>query len=169
MDVSILGNFSSMTTKSPRKVFIEITHELNEILEEVIVQTASIPKFHIDLSKSSNDITVDVMHARKFGRCYSIQIANEIVNQGISEIEFLSKMNTYIYFHHPGQWLSSDQKAKLYTTIGHNHFMDMTYSIMENTLKHDSPIPCDDETNLEYDRCFNNAIYRVSNSYFGQI
>ena len=62
-----------------------------------------------------------------------------------------------------GQWLSSDSKAKLYTTVSHNHFMDMTYSVTENTLRDESPIPCDDETNFTFDSCFKDAIYKVCN------
>ena len=129
------GNFSLVAGISPRQGYIDITHELSELLEKVVVQTATIPKLYINISKESQDVIIDTMHSRNFGRCYSIQIVKDIVKQGIAEIEFLSKMNTYIYFHHPGQWLSSDQKAKLYTTVGHNHFMDMTYSLTENTLR----------------------------------
>ena len=44
--------------------------------------------------------------------------------------------------------------------------MDMTYSVTENTLRDESPIPCDDETNFTFDSCFNDAIYKVCNKYF---
>ena len=44
--------------------------------------------------------------------------------------------------------------------------MDMTYSVTENTLRDESPIPCDDETNFTFDSCFNDAIYKVCNKWF---
>ena len=56
-----------------------------------------------DVSRDSKDVIIDTMYSRKFGRCYSVQFAKDIVKQGIAEIGFLSKMNTYIYFHHPGR------------------------------------------------------------------
>ena len=56
-----------------------------------------------DVSRDSKDVVIDTMYSRKFGRCYSIRFAKGIVKQGIAEIGFLSKMNTYIYFHHPGR------------------------------------------------------------------
>ena len=37
----------------------------------------------------------------------------------------------------------------------------MTYSVTENTLRDESPIPCDDQTNFTFDSCFNDAIYKV--------
>ena len=42
----------------------------------------------------------------------------------------------------------------------------MTYSVTENTLRDESPIPCDDQTNFTFDSCFNDAIYKVCNKLF---
>ena len=40
-----------MTKLSPRQAHIEITHEVSELLEEVIVQTATNPKLYINISR----------------------------------------------------------------------------------------------------------------------
>ena len=90
-----------MTSKSPRQIFIEITHELNEILEEVIVHTASKPKFNIDLTKGSKDVTIDIMHARKFGRCYSWITPWVLAMSGVSLLvgkqEFLRVVHHFFF------------------------------------------------------------------------
>ena len=74
------------------------TEERGENKKENIFSTS----FFV-VSRDSKYVIIDTMYSRKFGRCYSIQFAKEIVKQGIAEIGFLSKMNTYIYFHHPGR------------------------------------------------------------------
>ena len=96
-------------------MFYEITYGLEELLEKVIVKTET-SKIILDLTEKSKDITHVEMHSRVFGRCHSIQLSNDIVYQGISHIEFAAKMNTYVYFHHPGQLWHS--KSKLYTLTG---------------------------------------------------
>ena len=142
---------------SPKQVFIDITYELHELLEYIIVRTHN-AEVSIDLKEKKKDAKVDIIYYKTFGRCYSIQLGKEIVARGINGIDFLSNMNLFIYFHHPGQFLSMDTKSKLYTLKGRKHFMDMTYSIMKNTLKSESTIPCSGETNFEFDNCFYQAI-----------
>ena len=148
------------TTGTPRQVFIDITYELHELLEYIIVHTDNFSNHDvsIDLKGKSRDAKIDIMPIKTYGRCYSIQLGKKIVAQGVHAIDFLSSMNLYVYFHHPGQFRSIDTKSKLYTRKGQKLFMDMTYSIMENTLKSKSHIPCSDETDFEFDKCFYQAI-----------
>ena len=138
------------TNESPKQVFIDITYELHELLEYIIVHTDNFSNHDvsIDLKEKSNIVKIDTMPIKTFGRCYAIQLGKEIVSQGVHAIDFLSNMNLYVYFHHPGQFLSIDTKSKLYTLKGRNHFMDMTYSIMKNTLRSESTIPCSGDTNF---------------------
>ena len=148
------------TNRAPKQVFIDITYELHELLESIIVRTNNVSKLEvsIDLNEKSKDAKIDSLPTKTFGRCHSIQLGEEIVAQGVASIEFLSSMNLYVYFHHPGQFWSLDSTSKLYTVKGRKHFMDMTYSIMKNTLKSESTIPCSDETNSEFDNCFYQSI-----------
>ena len=111
-----LGNFSSTTNKSSWEVFSEVTYGLDELLEKTTVITEN-SKVILDLTENSKDVTLVEMNSKTFGRCYSIQLSNDIVKQGISELEFIAKMNTYVYFHHPGQFLQKS-KSKLYTIKG---------------------------------------------------
>ena len=143
--------------ESPKQVFIHITYELQELLEHIIVRTHN-GEVTIDFKEKSKDANLDIMHSKTFGRCYSIQLGKEIVAQGVNAIDFQSNMNLYIYFHHPGQFLSIETKSKLYTKKGQKHYVDLTYFIMENTLKSESTIPCSEETNFEFDHCFDQAI-----------
>ena len=156
----LTGNFTVNTTGTPKQVFIDITYELHELLEYIIVHTDNFSNhdISIDLKEKNKNVKIDIMNSKTYGRCYSIQLGEKIVGQGVHAIDFSSSMNLYIYFHHPGQFLSIDTKSKLYTLKGHKLFMDMTYSIMENTLKSESPIPCSDETDFEFDNCFYQAI-----------
>ena len=146
--------------RPPKLIFNDITYELHELLEYIIVHTNNVsnPEVSIDLKESSKYGKVDIMPAKTYGRCYSIQLGKRIVAQGVSKIDFLSNMNLYIYFHHQGQFLSIDTTSKLYTQKGRKIYVDMTYSIMKNTLKSESTIPCSDETNFEFDNCFYQAI-----------
>ena len=148
------------SNRPPKQVFYDVTYELHELLESIIVQTDNVSnhRLSIDLKEKSKDVKVDSMHYKTFGRCYSMQLGKEIVAQGVHRIEFLSSMNLYIYFHHPGQFLSIDTVSKLFTHKGQRQFISMTYSIMENTLKSESIIPCSDETNFEFDNCFDQTI-----------
>ena len=41
-----------------------------------------------------------------------------------------------------------------FLVVGKKQFIDMQYSIMANTLQDESPIPCGNETNFEFDNCF---------------
>ena len=147
------------TKESAKQVFVDITYELHELLEYIIVHTDNFSNLEVSLNlkEESKDAKVDVIYYKTFGRCYSIQIGKKIIAQGVHKIEFLSTMNVYIYFHHPGQF-HSRSKSKLFTLKGRNHFTDMTYSIMENTLKSESTIPCSKETDFEFDNCFYHAI-----------
>ena len=111
-----LGNFSSTTIKSSWEVFSEVTYGLDELLGKTTVITEN-SKVVLDLTENSKDVTLVEMNSKTFGRCYSIRLSNEIVNQGISELEFIAKMNTYVYFHHPGQFFQNTQ-SKLYTVKG---------------------------------------------------
>ena len=97
-------------------MFSEVTYGLDELLEKTTVITEN-SKVVLDLTETSKDVTLVEMNSKTFGRCYSIQLSNDIVKQGISELEFIAKMNTYVYFHHPGQFLQQS-KSKLYTFKG---------------------------------------------------
>ena len=116
MKVIILGNFSSTTNKSAWEMFSEITYGLDELIEKITVITQN-AKINLHLTENSKDVTIIEMNSRTFGRCYSIQLSIEIVNQGISELEFVSRKNIYIYFHHPGQFLQQS-RSKIYTFEG---------------------------------------------------
>ena len=112
-----LGNFSSTTNQSSWEVFSEVTYGLNELLEKTTAVITENSKVVLDLTENSKDVTLVEMNSKTFGRCYSFGLSNDIVNQGISELEFVAKMNTYVYFHHPGQFLQQS-KSKLYTVKG---------------------------------------------------
>lgn len=49
---------------------------------------------------------------------------------GISnpEIYFLFQ-NTFLFFHHPGQFLSTDTKSKIPGIIGHTLFIDVEHDV----------------------------------------
>ena len=41
----------------------------------------------------------------------------------------LSRMNIYVYLHHPGQFYDSDSKTKIYVNQGKMLFIDLTYEL----------------------------------------
>ena len=109
-----LANGSDM---DPRDVFQVITYNASEIFNKIIVRTLNQqePKINIDFSedKATERILINTKFYATFGRCYSIEMPDDIIANGIISIEFIAKVDIYVYFGHPGQFMHVDTKAKV--------------------------------------------------------
>ena len=109
------------TDLDPRSFYDKITHNFSEIFDKIIVRTLNQkePKVTIDLSKEEETerIFIETKHYATFGRCFSIQMPDDIISNGIISIEFIANVDIYVYFGHPGQFMHVDTKSKVSGSI----------------------------------------------------
>ena len=101
----------------PRQLFDSITYKASEIFSKIVVHTLDInePKITIDLSEgnTSERLTMKTKYTATFGRCYSVELSEKIIHYGIIDIAFETKIDIYVYFGYPGQFMHVDTKAKV--------------------------------------------------------
>ena len=109
------GNFTINQSRNAFEIFKEVTYNFTEVIEEVLIQTSNLTTPKIFL----NDKTHWTENYQfNFGRCYSLQIPDNITSLGITGVSITANMETYIYLHHPGQFLEVGSTSKLYTKSG---------------------------------------------------
>jgi len=73
----------------------------------------------------------------------------------------LSKLDIYVFLHHPGQYLDVNSKTKLPGVVGKLLFIDVVYEVSEDTLEKDAAIPCDRESDFSMDDCLETKVREV--------
>ena len=143
------GNTRSNSTENPWIIFDKITHDLSELVDEISIKVAikNKPRIHLDFGKQTN-AKIETKYDNLFGRCVSIHLNLNVTKLGISNIKIKSKFNLYVYLHHPGQFMDSDKKTKVLAKRGKMHFLDVSYSIIENTEGN-----CDSDLTTKFDDC----------------
>ena len=116
-----MGNFypkKNGNGTDPRKVFYEVTHDVEDIFDRMRIKTLSkkTPEIHIDFNKENflEHINITTKFWNNFGRCYSIIPKNNVQKLGIVDIIFETKMSIYVYFGHPGQILAANRNSKVF-------------------------------------------------------
>ena len=91
-----------------RDLFINVTTEVHEIIDEVIIGTMSTskPLIVIDMSNDSDrtHVKVSTKYSYAFGRCYEFALEKEVIEEGIQKIKFITHMAIHLYFEYPGQY-----------------------------------------------------------------
>ncbi len=141
-----VGNFTTNSTESPWKIFEQVTYDLTEIVDKLEIRT-------LDQGVLVNVQNVQWTEKRHmtFGRCYSMDLDEILTALGIEAIAITAKIDTFIYLHHPGQFLNS--KSKVFTRKGNKHYIDVSYTITKDSLQDDSGLPCSAEMNMNLDDC----------------
>ena len=106
------------TNLDPRQLFRNATHEVNDIFFKIAMKTLSYdtPSYEIDFSAKddfSKNINITTKYYEHFGRCYSIHPKGEILKLGVTSMYFITKINIYVYFGYPGQFMYSNTKSKV--------------------------------------------------------
>lgn len=100
-----------------RRLFQEATYEFAEIVDSVILSTASITNgtVVIDIQEGANTSYFKVVTKPDsyFGRCYSLEFSQEATRLGISDIILVTFLSVYIYLGPAGQLLEIDTKTKV--------------------------------------------------------
>ena len=105
------------TSKNGREIFHDITHELHELIDIVEISTQSLarPKIVIDTQKELNKIYVEfsTKYVDTFGRCYTMKPARDLLDLGVTKVEFVSYIGVYVFLEHPGQHLHVNSRSKV--------------------------------------------------------
>ena len=118
------GNYTPTSSKNNetnlRKVFNDITYELEEVLKRVTFFTLDSSVFNVDFNAQTNDhseiIKVTTKYWNNYGRCYVIRPSDTIVKLGVRSVDFVARMGIYIFFGYPGQFMYNT-KTKVLTKI----------------------------------------------------
>ena len=101
----------------PRELFDSITYDVSELFSEIVVRTLSKddPKIKINFANQNFTSRVDIKAKpyAKLGRCYSIHLSDQIIELGIISVAIQTKIDIYVYFAHPGQFMHVNTKSKV--------------------------------------------------------
>ena len=106
------------TDVDPRSLFLNATHDVKDIFLKIIMKTLSydIPLFEVDFTNDedySKNISISTKYYEHFGRCYSMHPTGEVLKLGVTSMYFITKINIYVYFGYPGQFMYSNTKSKV--------------------------------------------------------
>ena len=94
-----------------REIFHSISFEVEDILYSVTIFTLDRENSMFTLSFNGsntyeNEIAeVGTKYWNSYGRCYSIRPKKKIIEYGVKIIDFVARMNIYVYFGYPGQFM----------------------------------------------------------------
>ena len=101
-----------------KRIFNAVTYNINEILHRIVISTSNKndPHFNIDFNSSNFTQYIDIStkYWPTYGRCYSIHPKEHVLELGVWGIDIVSRINIYIYFGYPGQFMYPTSKSKVY-------------------------------------------------------
>ena len=103
----------------PRNLFTIASLGIEEILIGIQIKTLNKENPYIDIefnqNKSySNHLYITTKFWNTFGRCYSITPSDKVRQLGVVSMIFEGRMDFYVYFGHPGQFLSANRNQKVF-------------------------------------------------------
>ena len=100
-----------------RDMFTSVTYEIHEILSYMIIHTSdvNIPDLKIDFNGENFTqlLNITTKYWRTFGRCYSLRPENHVIKLKIRSIDFVSRMDFYVFFGYRGQFMNRYTKTKV--------------------------------------------------------
>ena len=104
-----------------RKVFEDISHDVDEIFVNIRIKTLNKEKRYVDVNFAKDNynkfLIITTKYSDSFGRCFSIIPTDEVQKLGVKSIIFETRMDIYVYFGHPGQFLAADSDTKVVISI----------------------------------------------------
>ena len=92
-----------------RKIFNSVTYEIEELLLYIKIFTLDRqkPQLTIDFQalNTTRHIKVVTKYRSTFGKCYSIQPRDHVVQLAIVKIDIMARYGIYVYFGYPGQFM----------------------------------------------------------------
>ena len=118
----------SNATIDLRNVFNLVTHDIHELLHNVVIftidatQSEFVEDFNDGLNKNDTiNIEITTKYHNNLGRCFSIRPKRHVIKLGVASIDFVAKMGIYVYFGHPGQYMYNT-KTKVDETYRFSRF-----------------------------------------------
>ena len=68
---------------------------------------------NFDTDNYNSFLMISTKYSDTFGRCFSIIPSKEVQRLGVQSMIFETKMDVYIYFGHPGQFLAADSDTRV--------------------------------------------------------
>ena len=100
-------------------IFNSVTHNPNELLYRMEITTLDMIKSKIVINfngeNTTDHIDFNTTFWDTFGRCYCIHLKDHVLKLGVTKIDIITRMNTYIYFGHPGQFMYHTKTKVLYS------------------------------------------------------
>ena len=93
-----------------REIFNSITYDISKVLSRIKIVTSLgvgdvVHIVPFDGSRNTGTIYVATKYHGTFGRCFSIQPTENIVQQGVKILEVKARMAIFLYFGYPGQFM----------------------------------------------------------------
>ena len=100
-----------------RELFYKVSHGIENIINGIQIKTLNKDNPYVDITFNQKDYSrylyITVKFWNTFGRCFSITPRDEVRQLGIVSMIFEGKMDFYVYFGHPGQFLSANRNQKV--------------------------------------------------------
>lgn len=104
-----------------RSIFNNVTYDIDELLFRISIRTNSQQNRSFDFEFDGKDfmehIDVITKYYHHFGRCFSLHPKKHILSLGVNAIVVVARINVYVYFGHPGQFMSLNTKSKVYVCL----------------------------------------------------
>ena len=102
-------------SKDARLVFETITHNIDELIDRMIIATRNKERsrfiLNFDESNFSKELDITTKYWNNFGRCYSIHPKDHIIKLGIITLDIVGLVDIYIYLGYPGQFMRTKTKV----------------------------------------------------------
>ena len=112
---------TNVNNSNPRSLFYSVTHNVDEIFIKIRIKTLNFdsPTYEIDFAKHNftDHISITPKFYHHFGRCYSVHPKGDVLKLGVTSIYFITKIDIYVYFGYPGQFMYSNTKSKVSNNI----------------------------------------------------
>jgi hypothetical protein len=100
-----------------RRVFKDVSHDVEDIFVAIRIKTLSKETRYVDINFEKDDfndfVTIVTKYSDSFGRCFSIIPKQQVLKLGVKSIIFETRIDIYVYFGHPGQFLAADSDTKV--------------------------------------------------------
>ena len=94
-----------------------VTYKVDEILESVVVTTSADRFIQHSIPLGGNSTWQSSEWKTKsnslLGKCFSMEIKKTLASLKIASLEFKSRMNAYVFLHHPGQFYDFSSNTKV--------------------------------------------------------
>ena len=127
----------------PRNLLLKASHGIEDILIGIQIKTLNKENPYVDIEfnqnkNNHNNLYITTKFWNTFGRCYSIRPSDKVRQLGVVSMIFEGRMDFYVYFGHPGQFLSANRNQKVCElTFLLLSMMKFSYGCYRNSIDND--------------------------------